>query len=137
MGDMIEQISLHFQLQVCSLASDSVTPWTVACQASLSMEFSSQEYWSGLPFPFPRDLPNPGIEPGCLALPADSFPSEPPQRLQSLRRKPVILSYGTCGSSGSHVDRQLCKVDSSDETLVTLPSLFHNWVVGLGVVLCV
>ena len=38
-----------------------VTPWTVACQAPLSMEFSKQEYWSGLPFPTPGDLPNPGI----------------------------------------------------------------------------
>ena len=41
-----------------------VTPWTVAYQAPLSMGFSRQEYWSGLPFPSPRDLPNPGIEPG-------------------------------------------------------------------------
>ena len=39
------------------------TPWTVVCQAPLSMEFSRQEYWSGLPFPFPGDLPNPGIKP--------------------------------------------------------------------------
>ena len=44
------------------------TPWTVARQAPLSMEFSRQEYWSGLPFPFPGDLPNPGIEPGFPAL---------------------------------------------------------------------
>ena len=39
------------------------TPWTVACQALLSMEFPRQEYWSGLPFPSPGDLPNPGIKP--------------------------------------------------------------------------
>ena len=43
-----------------------VTPWTVACQASLSMEFSRQEHWSGFPFPPPGDLPDPGIEPGSL-----------------------------------------------------------------------
>ena len=43
------------------------TPWTVACQASLSMEFSRQEYWSGLPFPSPGDLPGPGVEPTFLA----------------------------------------------------------------------
>ena len=43
------------------------TPWTVDYQASLSMEFSRQEYWSGLPFPSP-DLPDPGIEPGSPAL---------------------------------------------------------------------
>ena len=44
-----------------------VTPWTVACQAPLSLEFSRQEYWSRLPFPFPGDLPDPGIEPvSCI-----------------------------------------------------------------------
>ena len=55
-----------------------VTPWTVTCQAPLSMGFSRQEYWSGLPFPPPEDLPNPGIEPGSPALQADALPSEPP-----------------------------------------------------------
>ena len=48
----------------------SVTPWTVALQASLSMGFSRQEYWSGLPCPPPGDLPNPGIEPAVLTSPA-------------------------------------------------------------------
>ena len=50
----------------------------VACQASLSMGFSRQEYWSGLPFPSPGDLPNPRIRPSSLALQADSLPSESP-----------------------------------------------------------
>ena len=63
--------------------SDSCeTPWTVAHEAPLSMGFSRQEYWSGLPFPSPGDLPNPGIEPGSSALQADSLPSE-------LRGKPM------------------------------------------------
>ena len=53
-------------------------PWTVAYQASLSMGFSRQEYWSGLPFPSPGDLPDPGIEPGRPALEADALTSEPP-----------------------------------------------------------
>ena len=53
------------------------TSWTVAYQAPLSMGFSRQEYWSGLPFPSPRDLPNPGIEPGSPALQTDFLPSEP------------------------------------------------------------
>ena len=44
------------------------TPWTVAYQAPLSMGFSRQEYWSGLPFPSPGDLPNPGIKPGSPTL---------------------------------------------------------------------
>ena len=55
-----------------------VTPWTVAHQAPPSVEFSRQEYWSGLPFPSPGDLPNPGIEPGSPALQTDALPSEPP-----------------------------------------------------------
>ena len=59
------------------------TPWTVAYQAPPSMEFSRQEYWSGLPFPSPGDLPNPGIEPGSPALPADTLPSEPPGKPHS------------------------------------------------------
>ena len=65
---------------VCQLLSHVclvATPWTVACQASLSIEFSRQEYWSWLPFPFPGDLPDPGIEPRFPALQADSLPSEP------------------------------------------------------------
>ena len=49
------------------------TPWTVAYQAPPSMEFSRQEYWSGLPFPSPGDLPDPGIEPRCPALQADAL----------------------------------------------------------------
>ena len=61
-----------------SVVSDSETPWTVAHQALLSMEFSRQKYWSGLPFPSPGDLPNPGMEPGSPALQADSLPSETP-----------------------------------------------------------
>ena len=54
------------------------TLWTVAHQASLSIGFSREEYWSGLPFPSPGDLPDPGIEPGSLALQADSLPTELP-----------------------------------------------------------
>jgi len=57
------------------------TPWSVAYQDPLSMEFSRQEYWSGLPFPSPGDLPDPGIEPVSPALQADALPSEPPGKL--------------------------------------------------------
>ena len=53
-----------------------VTPWTVACRAPLSMGFFRQEYWSGLPFPAPGDLPNPGIKPRSPTLQADSLPTE-------------------------------------------------------------
>ena len=54
------------------------TPWTVAYQAPQSMEFSRQEYWSGLPFPSPGDLLDPGIESRSPTLQADALPSEPP-----------------------------------------------------------
>ena len=53
-----------------------VTPWTVACQTPLSVGFSRQEYWSGLSFPCPGDLPDLGIEPGSPALQADSLLTE-------------------------------------------------------------
>ena len=56
--------------QSLSRAGLFVTPWTIACQAPLSTEFSRQKYWSGLPFPPPGDLPDPGIEPRSLASPA-------------------------------------------------------------------
>ena len=55
-----------------------MTPWTVAYQVPPSMGFSRQEYWSGLPFPSPGDLPNPGTKPGSPALQRDALPSEPP-----------------------------------------------------------
>ena len=60
-------------------------PWTVAYQAPPSMEFSRQEYWSGLPFPSPGYLSDPGIEPGSSTLQADTLPSEPSGKSLSLR----------------------------------------------------
>ena len=53
------------------------TLWTIAFQVPLSTGFSRQEYWSGLPFPSPEDIPDPEIEPECPALQADSLPTEP------------------------------------------------------------
>ena len=55
-----------------------MTPWTVAYQTPLFMEFSRQEYWSGLPFSSPGDLPNPGMEPLSPALARGFFTAEPP-----------------------------------------------------------
>ena len=70
------------------------TPWTVARQAPLSMGFSRQEYWSGLPFPSPGDLPDPGIEPGSPALRADALTSEPPGKpLVAKRRVCLIIMW--------------------------------------------
>ena len=54
------------------------TPWTVAYQVPPSMGFSRLDHWSGLPFPSPGDLLNPGIEPGSPTLQSDALPSEPP-----------------------------------------------------------
>ena len=61
---------------VAQLYPTLATPWTVACQAPLSVGFSRQEYWSGLPFPSPGALHDPRIEPGSPALQADSLPTE-------------------------------------------------------------
>ena len=66
-------------------------PCTVDCQAPLSTGFSRQEYWSGLPFPSPEDLPNPRIEPGSPALQADSLLSEIP--LLTVKVKVKSLSH--------------------------------------------
>ena len=71
--------SMKVKVKVKSLSHVQLfaTPWTVTYQAPWSMGFSRQEYWSELPFPFPGDLPNPGIEPGSPALQIDALPSEP------------------------------------------------------------
>ena len=74
----------HYESQllndVCVLVAQLrlATPWDVAHQAPLSVEFSRQEYWSGVPLPSPGDLPDPGMEPGSPAMQADPLPSEPP-----------------------------------------------------------
>ena len=71
---------IHMKVKVKSLSPVQLfaTPWTIAYQAPPSMGFSGQEYWSGLPFPSPGDLPNSGIEPGSPAFQADALTSEPP-----------------------------------------------------------
>ena len=74
-----------------SVVSDSATPWTAAHQAPLSVGFSRQEYWSGVPLPSPGDLPDPGIELRSPALQADTLPSEPPG-------KPLLLRVSLKGN---------------------------------------
>ena len=72
---------LHIAIVVVHLLSRILlfaTPWTVALQVSLSMRFSSQEYWSGLPSPSPGDLPGPGIEPVSPVLAGGFFTAELP-----------------------------------------------------------
>ena len=72
------KLSLAFMLSCFSHVQLCAILWHVAFQASLSMGFSRQEYWSRLPCPSPRYLPNAGIEPRSLALQAVSLPTEPP-----------------------------------------------------------
>ena len=84
--------------QLCPTLCD---PGTVAHQAPLSMEFSSQEYCSGQPFPSPGDHPNPGIEPVSPALQTDSLPSEPPG-------KPKYKWYATATAKSLQSCLTLC-----------------------------
>ena len=92
--------SFHKHLHVCMLSHFScvwffVTPWTVKFQAPLSMRFPWQEYWSGLLFLSPGDLPNPGTEPQSPAFQVDSLPSEPPG-------KPL---HGPCENTTAHEEQ--------------------------------
>ena len=79
-GTYISIITLNVKVKVKSLSCVQLfaTLWTVVYEASPSMGFSRQEYCSGLPFPSPGDLPDPGVEPGSPALEADALTSEPP-----------------------------------------------------------
>ena len=99
----VEELAFYFYLSECfyhkkvlcecchfSRVQVFVTPWTIARQAPVSMEFSRQEYWSGLPCPAPGDLPNPGTKPTSLTSPAlaGGFlplapPGKPPQPYES------------------------------------------------------
>ena len=90
---------LLFKVKVKSLTRVRffATPWTVAHQAPLSMGFSRQEYWSGLPFPSSGDLPYPGIEPRSPALQADTLTSEPPGKYTYYLKTVMIqLEYFAC-----------------------------------------
>ena len=71
-GNYSEEVKSLSRVQLFAI------PWIVAWESPLSMGFSRQEHYSGLPFPSPGDLPNPGIESGFPALQVDSLPSEPP-----------------------------------------------------------
>ena len=68
-------------------------PMDVAYQVPLTMGFSRQEYWSGLPFPVPGDISEPGIEPGCPALQTDGLPSEPPGKPMIKKQKKHTLIH--------------------------------------------
>ena len=88
------------------------------------MEFSRQEYWSGLPFPSPGDLPNPGIEPGSPALQADALPSEPPGKPSSLITQ-LIGKLGETGPMISNTSRHTQPSAGGTEEAV-------EWCMGAG-----
>ena len=71
-------------------------PWTVACQAPLSMGFSRQEYWNGLPFPSPGDLHDPGIESASPVLAGRFFTTEPPGKPQYFSAAAAAKSLQSC-----------------------------------------
>ena len=103
-GDLIHKVKLTLLSRVGLFA----TPGTVAHQAPLSMGFSRQEYWSGFPFPSPRDLPNPGVEPGSPALQADALSSEPPGKPKFIAR--IICEFFDQGS-GTRMGLDYCVWD--------------------------
>ena len=86
-------LSVAVKVKVKSLSRIRLfaTPWTIAYQAPLSMEFSREEYWSGLPFPSQGELPDPGIERRSPALQAEVLPSEPPGKPDSDEYQPCTL----------------------------------------------
>ena len=91
------------------------TPWTVAYQTPQSMEFSRQEYWSGLPSPSPGDLPNPGSKPRSPALQADALPFEPVGGTK-LRNSQIQLGWSHTG----HTRSKCLALDSSNLPLFFL-----------------
>ena len=85
------------------------TPWTIAHQVPLSMGFPKQEYGSGLPFSFPGDLPNPGIEPVPPALAGGFFTTEPSGKSQvALGLRCRVLAFSSWGDGASHCGGSSC-----------------------------
>ena len=96
-------LNLFTQVELLSRVRLFATPWTVAHQAPPSMEFTRQEYWSGLPFPSPGDLPDPGIKPRSPALQADALLSEPPGN--SIYPKPFPIKMKNLESTIQYNER--------------------------------
>ena len=106
-------LCIPYQCQLLSHVQLCVTPWTVARQVPLSMEFSSQEYWSGQPFPTPGDLPDPGIKPTCLVAPALAdglFTTAPPEKHpppNGTNVKSLVNRFNSAPCFQSHLCRSL------------------------------
>ena len=98
------------------------TPWTIAHQAPLSMGFSRQEYWSGLPFPSPRDLPKPGIKPRSLALQADVLTSKPAGKPADIH----IFSSMNSNNQSSGNDAKILDKSFSNQSFTTYYQKLKN-----------
>ena len=110
---------------------NSVTPWTVACQAPQSMRFPRQEYWSGLPFPSPGDLPDPGIKPVSPASPALAggfFTTEP---LGSPFVTILMVKYRHLSQTGN--SRSLARVEDATEAAAQVKNLWNVTVLYVSV----
>ena len=116
-----------------------VTPWTVACQTPLSTRFPGQKYWSGLPFPSPGDLPNPGFEPTSPALSGGFFTAEPVKlgkackTLHRFKKKMWLLIFKNkgfpCGSAGEEstcIVGDLGSIPGLGRSPVFWPGEFHG-----------
>ena len=101
------------------MSNSFAAPCTIAHQAPLSLGFPRQEYWSGLPFPSPGDLPDPRIEPGSPALQADSVPSKPPG-------KPLGFSARDSKLGGGHSNQGL-HLNRPEPPRQGTRSLLHPW----------
>ena len=111
------------------------TPWTVAYQASLSMGFSRQEYWSGLLFPSPGDLPDPGIKPGSPTLEADASTSEPPGKptLMPTKKNPPRKKETTKQTERLGLHQKACQ-DSNPGILLANTMIYKKKHVGTSLV---
>ena len=124
---------------VASVVSDSATPWTVTHQAPLSMGFSRQECWSGLPFLFPGDLPDPGIEPWSPALLL--FIVGATKFLGGSYRRSMFSFLKNCQTIFQkwlfHFAFSLVTSESSKFRLTSLPTLFTICLFNLAILVCV
>ena len=114
----------------CSVVSDSVTLWNRAHQAPLSMGFSRQEYWSGLPCPPPGNLPNPGIEPRSPTLQVDSLLTEPPWEPKNTGMGSCSLLQAIFPAQGSNPGLPHCRQilhQLSHQESTCLPIYITNW----------
>ena len=100
-----------------------MTPWTIAHQAPLCMGFPRQEYWSGLPFPFPGDLPDPGIEPMSPALTGGFFTSELSGKPQ--RRTAASAAAAAAAAKSLQSCLTLCDPIDSNPPGSTIPGILQ------------